>query len=339
MTMVAEKQSALKGPELAAVFLLGLGEQAAAEVLRQLGPKEVHRVGAAMVAMKEVSRGQIEWALNSFANAAGEQTAIGLGARDYVRKVMVKALGEERGRGIISRVLQGRDSRGVESLKWMSAEAVAAIVRGEHPQIVAIILASLESDHAAEVLMQLPEQMRADVVLRVARLDAVHPSALAELDEMLEKQFSLESNSQTAQVGGLKTAAAILNFVDPEAENNIVSAIGEFDERIGDGIRDLMFVFDNILSIEDRGVQRLLREVTSDLLAVALKGADPLVRDKIFKNMSTRAADMLREDMDVRGPTRLSEVETAQKEILTIAARLAEEGELVLGNRGGEQLV
>ncbi len=329
----------LTGSSKAAVFLLGLGEQSAAEVLRHMGPKEVQKVGAAMASLKDISNRQVQSVVASFTSEANALSSLGVGTEDYVRNVMVQALGEQRAKGVINRVLLGRDSKGIESLKWMEARAVASVIRAEHPQIIAIVLAYLDSDHAAEVLKYLPETIRADAMLRIARLDTIHPSALTELDDILEKQFSAASNSQVSSVGGAKTAAKILALLDGETESNISDSIQAIDKDLSDRIRDLMFVFDNLLELDDRGVQRLLREIGSDILVLALKGADAPMQNKIFNNMSKRAAEMLREDLESRGPVRLSEVETAQKEILAVASRLSEEGEIMLGNKGGEQFV
>ncbi len=329
----------LTGSSKAAVFLLGLGEQSAAEVLRHMGPKEVQKVGAAMASLKDISNRQVQSVVAAFTSEANALSSLGVGTEDYVRNVMVQALGEQRAKGVINQVLLGRDSKGIESLKWMEARAVANVIRAEHPQIIAIVLAYLDSDHAAAVLKYLPEKIRADAMLRIARLDTIHPSALTELDDILEKQFSAASNTPVSDVGGAKTAAKILALLDGETESSISESIQAIDKDLSDRIRDLMFVFDNLLELDDRGVQRLLREIGSDILVLALKGADAPMQNKIFNNMSKRAAEMLREDLESRGPVRLSEVETAQKEILAVASRLSEEGEIMLGNKGGEQFV
>lgn len=336
---MSDTPATLKGPERAAVFLLGIGEQSAAQVLKHLGPKEVHKVGEAMAGLKNVSRQQAEEVVGLFSQAVGDVTSLSGGTEDYVRKVLVEALGPEKAEGVINRVLLGKDSKGVDSLRWMDARSVANVIRGEHAQIIAIVLSYLDSDHAAEVLAYLPEAVRKDAVVRIARLDTIHPTALSELDEILEKQFIEGNASQPAAVGGLKATADILNHLGGDLETELVGAITEVDADMGDKIKDLMFVFENLLEVEDRGVQRLLREVSSDVLIIALKGADERVRNKILKNMSKRAAEMLEEDLETRGPVKLSEVEQAQREILVVAGRLADEGEIVLGSRGGEQFV
>jgi len=251
--------------------------------------------------------------------------------------VLNSALGEDKAGNLIDRILLGRSSKGLEALKWMEPRAIAEVVRLEHPQIIAIVLSYLDSDQAAEVLALLPENMRSDVLMRIASLDGIQPTALAELDEILEKQFSGSSgNLKSSSVGGSKTAANILNFMETATESAILEKVKENDPDLGQTIQDLMFVFDNLGEIDDRSVQALLREVASDTLIIALKGADDSVTEKILKNMSKRAAEMLRDDLEARGPVRVSEVEAAQKEILSIARRMAESGDISLGGGGDE---
>ena len=328
------------GTERAAIFLLSLGETEAAQILKHMGPKEVQKVGTAMAAMANVSRDQVQTILGDFIATVDNQTALGVGSEDYIRKVMVDALGEEKAGSLIDRILLGRSTKGLEALKWMDGRAVAEVIRLEHPQIMAIVLSYLDSDHAAEVLGYLPERIRIDVLMRIATLDGIQPAALAELDEIMERQFSgTNNNVKSSSVGGVKAAANILNFVDSTAEAEIMELIKDADAELGQKIQDLMFVFENLAEVDDQGIQALLREVSSDNLIIALKGADESVREKIFKNMSKRAAEMLRDDLEAKGPVRLSEVETAQKEILAIARRMAEAGDIVLGGKGTEQYV
>lgn len=338
--MAEASSGKFSGVDRAAIFLLSLGETDAAQILRHMGPKEVQKVGSAMAAMANVSREQVQVILGDFIETVDNQTALGVGSEDYIRKVMVDALGEEKAGSLIDRILLGRNTKGLESLKWMDARAVAEIIRLEHPQIMAIVLSYLDSDHAAAVLGYLPERVRVDVLMRIATLDGIQPAALAELDEIMERQFSgNNSNVKSSSVGGVKAAANILNFVDSAVEGEIMELIKDSDAELGQKIQDLMFVFDNLIDVDDQGIQALLREVSSDNLIIALKGADEGVREKIFKNMSKRAAEMLRDDLEAKGPVRLSEVETAQKEILAIARRMAEAGDIVLGGKGTEQYV
>lgn len=322
----------------AAILLMSLGEASAAEVLKHMGPKEVQRLGTAMSQLKNVQQYEVEVVLTSFLDEVRTQTGLGMGADNYIRNMLVSALGEDKAHGLIDRILMGDNTTGLDTLKWMDARSVADIIRNEHPQIQAIVLAYLDSDQAAEVLVHFPEKVRLDVLMRVASLDTVQPSALHELNDILEKQFSGNAGSQTKQMGGYKTAAEIMNNLDSSVEGELMEAIKEVDEDMGMQIADLMFVFDNLKEVDDRGIQSLLREVASDVLILALKGAEDDLQDKIFKNMSKRAAELLRDDLEAKGPVRVSEVEAAQKEILTIARRMADAGEIVLGGSGEEML-
>jgi len=335
----APDKSKFSGTERAAVFLMSLGEEAAAEILRHMGPKEVQRLGTAMATLANVSKTEVNKVLEEFNYAVGEQTALGVGTDDYIRNVLTTALGEDKAGGLINRILLGRNSKGLEALKWMEPRAVAEVIRLEHPQIIAIVLSYLDPDQAAEVIALMPERTQPDILMRIASLDGIQPTALQELDEILERQFSGNNNVKASAVGGIKSAANILNFMEPSKEATIVDRIREVDEDLSQQIEDLMFVFDNLEEVDDRGIQSLLREISTESLVMALKGAEDTLKEKIFKNMSKRAAEMLRDDLEAKGPVRLSEVEGAQKEILTIARRMAESGEIVLGGKGGDEYV
>lgn len=320
----------------AAVLLMTLGEQEAAEVLRQLGAKEVQKLGQAMASIANVSKSQVVEVVDDFVETLDKQTSIGMGADDYVRKVLVQALGEDKAGSVIDRILLGRNSKGLETLKWMEPRAIADLIRNEHPQIVAIVLAYLDSDQAAEVIKQLPPRTRGDVLLRIATLDGIPPGALAELNEIMERQFAGKQGMTASTVGGIKVAANILNFIDAQTEQQIMAGIRETDAELGAKIEELMFVFDNIGDLDDRAIQAILRDVPSDRLGLALRGAEAGVKDKITKNMSQRAASILLEDMEARGPVKLSDVEAAQKEILTIVRGLIDNGTIQIGGKGEE---
>ncbi len=336
---MAEGKSEFKGPEKAAVFLMSLGEEIAAEVLKHMGPKEVQQVGVAMASLPHVSKDEVQAVLGEFIETVRSETALGLGAEEYVRNVLVNALGEEKAGGMIDRILLGGNTKGLESLKWMDARGVYELIRLEHPQIIAIVLSYLDSDQAAAVLSEFPENVQSDLLLRIATLEGVQPTAMQELNEILEQQLRGGGAVQSAAMGGVKTAANILNFVDSSLEEKIMEKVKEVDEELSQQIEDLMFVFDNLAEVDDRGIQTLLREVSTDSLVLALKGADEAVKEKIFKNMSSRAAEMLKDDLEAKGPVKVSEVEAAQKEILAIARRLADEGQIVLGGAGGEEMI
>jgi len=337
--MAEAQTSSRSGVEQAAILLLSLGEQDAAQVLKHLGAKEVQKVGAAMAQLAGISREEVSGVLGNFATRVEQQSSLGVDSDEYVRKVLNEALGAEKAGGVIDRILRGRSSRGLEAVKWMEPKAVAAMLRQEHPQIIAIVLSYLEPEQAGEVLAALPEDMRPDVIVRIATLDGVHPSALNELDEVLEKQFAGSSTAKTGGFGGPKVAAAILNLVGSGAETKIIEEIAKGDATLGQKLQDLMFVFEDLKSIDDRGMQELLREVPGDKLILALKATDEELKQKFFKNMSERASQMLKDDLEAKGPVKLSEVEEAQKEILVTARRMADEGRVQLGGKGGEEYV
>lgn len=322
----------------AAILLLAIGEEAAANVLKQLGPKEVQNLGAAMAELKDLKRETIADVIGSFAERIDDSTGFTMGTDDYIRKTLQKALGHEKASSVVDRILLGGNAQGLETLKWMDARAIAEVIKSEHPQIQAIVIAYLDGDVSAEVLSYLPEESRLNVIVRVARLETVTPEALQELNDILEHQFSGGSSQQKRKIGGSKVAAEIMTSLDTAIETEIMESLSELDEELSTQIQDMMFVFANLNDVDDRGIQALLRETSTELLVVALKGADEELQTKIFSNMSSRAADLLKDDLEAMGPTKLSDVEDAQKEILTIARRMAEAGEIVLGGSGEQML-
>ena len=330
------REAARSGTERAAILLLSLGETEAAQVLKHMGAREVQRIGSAMAKLSHVSREEVNGIISDFALTVESQTSVGVGADEFLRKVLVDALGQDKAASIIDRINIGRSSKGLEALKWMDARAVAELIRLEHPQIIAIVLAYLDADQAAEILGNLPAAVRPEVVARIATLDGVQPSALTELDDIMEKQFAGRSAGKTSTLGGAKAAANIINLMDPSQESALMEQIEKTDEALAARILDLVFVFDNLLDIDDRSMQELLRQVPAERLLLAMKGADQTLKEKIFKNMSQRAAEMLRDDLEAKGPVRVSEVEGAQKEILQIARKLAEAGTIALGGKGEE---
>lgn len=328
----------LSGTQRAAVLLMSLGESEAAEVLRQLSAKEVQKLGVAMATISNVTKDQVIEVVDEFVEELQTQTAFGLGADDYVRNVLVQALGEDKAGNLIERILLGRNSKGLETLKWMDPRSIADLIRNEHPQIIAIVLSFLESDQAADVVKLLPARTRVDALMRIATLEGIPPNALSELNDIMEKRFAGNQGMNQSQVGGVKVAADIINFLDTNTEQQISNGIREIDAELCNQIQELMFVFDNVADLDDRSIQTVLREVQSDKLGLALRGADAKVKDKILKNMSQRAAAMLVEDMEARGPARLSDVEAAQKEILGIVRKMADAGEIQLGSKTEELL-
>jgi len=335
----ATQKSGRNGVERAAILLLTLGESEAAEILKHLGAKDVQRVGRSMAELANVSREEVRKVLGEFTSAVEMQTSLGVANEEYVRKVLVTALGEEKASSLMDRISLGGQRKGLDALKWMDSRQVAEMLRNEHPQIIAIVLSYLESDQAAEVLSNLPDTMRSELVTRVAMLEGIQPSALAELDDMMEKSFLANgANSSSSALGGLRVAAEMVNLLDSSVGTTIMGDIGKTDEALSQKIQELMFVFDDLLEIDDRGMQELLRQIPADKLLIALKGADETFKSKVFKNMSQRAAEMLKGDLEAKGPVRLSDVEAAQKEILVAARKLADEGTIQLGGKG-EQYV
>ncbi|MEO8419111.1 MAG: flagellar motor switch protein FliG [Methylophilaceae bacterium] len=322
-----------------AVLMLALGEDEAAEVMKYLGPREVQKLGAAMATMKSICHEQVENVLGHFLTEAQQITSIGQDSDEYIRTVLTKALGDDKASSLLTRILQERDASGIESLKWMDAQSVAEFIHNEHPQIIATILVHLERDQASEVLGYFTERLRNDVMLRIATLDGVKPTALRELNDVLTKLLTGNENLKKKPMGGVRAAAEIMNFLRGEHESKVMDNFKNYDAEMAQKILDEMFVFDNIIDIDDRGIQILLREVQSEALIVALKGATVELREKIFKNMSTRAAEMMAEDLEAKGPVRLSEVEAQQKQILQIVRRLSDEGQIMLGTNAEDTYV
>ena len=327
------------GLENAAILLMSLGEEEAAEVFKHLEPKEVQRLGETIAKMKSIPREKVESVLEQFSTVASEQSILVADTDAYVKNVLTRALGNDKAKLLTDRILQGSDAAGIETLKWMDAGAVAELLRNEHPQIVAAILVHLDQDQAGPVLRALPERMRNEVLIRIASLDGIQPNALRDLNEVMSKVLHSGGEMRRASRGGVKTAAEIINLLGGPIETSVLDFIREADAELAQKIMDNMFTFDDLNRLDDKGFQALLKEVQSESLVVALKGASAEVRDKIFKNMSSRAAETLKEDLESRGPVRLSEVEAEQKEVLKIVRRLADEGQIVLGGGGGDELV
>jgi len=328
-----------QGLESAAILLMSLGEEEAAEVFKHLAPKEVQRLGETIARMKSVTRERVESVMDEFERVAASESMLVPDSNEYVKSVLRKALGEDKANLLIDRILQGSDVSGIESLKWMDPQSVAELLRNEHPQIVAAILVHLEFDQAADVLKFFPERQRNEVMVRIATLDGIQPAALRDLNEVMSKVLSGSDRGKKSTLGGAKTAAEILNMLGSAVETSVLDFVREADNDLAQKIMDNMFTFDDVEKIDDKGIQALMKEVQSESLVIALKGATPALRDKIFKNMSTRAAETLKEDLDSRGPVRLSEVEAEQKEMLKIVRRLVDEGQIVLAGGGDEQFV
>lgn len=330
----------MDGIERSAILLLTMGEKNASEVLKHLEPRQVQKVGLAMANLNSVSREKMHNVLVDFIGAMGDQTSLTVDTETYLRSVLLEALGEEKALPFIDRILvtNNKDS-GLNKLKWLDGRLVADVIRNEHPQIIATILIHLDSEQAAEVISYFGADKRAEVLLRMCNIDTVKPEAISELGKVIEQQLSGQTMGKSASVGGIKSVADVINFLEGSMEAEVMEKIKDWDEELGDKIRDKMFVFDNIVEMDDRSVQTLLRDVTSEQLKLALKGATETTREKIFVNMSKRAADLLRDDIEVQGPVRVSDVEKAQKDILAVARNLAEDGKIALGSKGADEMI
>ncbi|MEC7511618.1 MAG: flagellar motor switch protein FliG [Pseudomonadota bacterium] len=331
--------SKLDGVEKAAILLLSLSEEDAAQILKHLEPKQVQKLGTEMAKVDDMTQTKITAVHKHFIEEIQNYSTIGFQSQDFVKRALTAALGEDKAANLIDQILMGSGAKGLDSLKWMDSKQVASIIRNEHPQIQTIVLSYLEPEQSAEILAQFPEKVRLDLLMRIANLEEVQPAALQELNEIMEKQFAGQAGTQAAKMGGLKSAANIMNYLDTAIEGQLMDAIREQDEEMSQQIQDLMFVFDNLVDVDDKGIQAILREVQQDALLKAIKGADEELKDKIMRNMSKRAAEMLNDDLEALGPVRISEVETAQKEILSVARRLSDSGEIMLGGGGGEEFL
>ncbi|MFN5178229.1 flagellar motor switch protein FliG [Limnohabitans sp.] len=331
-----EELDQLTSTQRAAVLMLLLGEQQASEIIRYLDPKEVQALGGAMVAVADLSQEAVNVVLDEFVATLKKQTSLGLGTGDYVEKVFKRALGEDKAASVLSRIMPGQGSKGLEILKWMDARSIADMIRSEHPQVIAIILSVLEYDVAADVMGFLPADARPEIVQRIASLETVQPSAMEELEAIMLKQFSSNTSAKSSSFGGVKAAAKIMNFIKVELEAGIMGGLAKLDAELLQKIQDNMFTFENLTGVDNRGIQTLMRNVEPDMLMIALKGATDVVKNKFFDNMSARARVMFIDDMEAKGPIRLADVEQAQKSVMRIARKLADAGELVLAGSGDD---
>jgi len=325
--------------EDAAILLMSLGEEEAASVFKHLAPKEVQKLGETIARMKSITRERMDGVLDRFGTIAQSQHVLVQDTDEYVKAVLRKALGEDKANLLIDRILQGSDVTGIESLKWMDASSVAELLRNEHPQIVAAILVHLDFEQSSGVLKSFTERQRNEVLIRIATLDGIQPSALKDLNEVMSKVLAGGEKLKKASLGGVKTAAEIINLMGSSVETSALDYIREADNELAQKIMDNLFTFDDLNKLDDKGFQSLLKEVQSESLVIALKGATPELREKVFRNMSTRAAETLREDLDSRGPVRVSEVESEQKEMLKIVRRLVDEGQIVLASGGADDFL
>lgn len=327
---------ALSGEQKAAILLRAIGEEAAALVMKQLMPDEIRKLGTFMDGTAKISKEEETAVITEF-KAESAKGDIQFQARDYIKNILTKALGPEKAGRVIDSMMH-KHYPGLEALKWMDVRSIAQILKVEHPQTVAVILAHLEIDQAGDVLSALPESLRGDVALRLATIEQIHPDVLEELSQCLQETVTSSKGLGTQTIGGPEVMADILTRMDMDNENAIMAKIAERSQPLADEIRALMFVFDDLIQLDDRSLQELLKEVSKEDLPLALRGANPEVQDKFFKNMSKRAADMLKDDMETKGPVKISNVEKAQQNVLKVCRKLEEEGRITVGD-AGEKLV
>jgi len=331
-----EELEMMTSTDRAAVIMLLLGEQQAADIIRYLSPREVQSLGACMVSVADLSQECVNVVLDDFVSTIKKQTNLGLGTADYVENVFKRALGADKAATILGRIMPGSSSKGLEILRWMDARSIAEMIQGEQAQVIAIIISVLEYDVAADVLNFLKPEQRPEVIQRVALLDTVQPSAMDELEQIMKQQFSRSSSAKSSNFGGVKTAAKIMNFTKVELEGKIMEGVSKIDEELALRIQDNMFTFDNLSGLDNRSIQTLMRNIDQEQLMIAFKGADEMVKDKFMANMSQRARAMFLDEMEAKGPLRITDVESAQKQIMRIARKLSDKGEIVLAGRGDD---
>ena len=346
MSEIAQKEmdaddiySQLTGTQKSAILMMLLGEEEASEILKNLGPKEVQHLGSAMYSVQGLDQDTVNRVLDEFLDIIKEQTSLGLGAGNYIRNVLMKALGEDKAQSVLSRITPSSSDRPIEILDWMDARAISELIVDEHPQIIALIISYLDFSMGADVLNLLPDDLQPEIIRRIATLETVQPDALRELEDVMQRKFKANTTLRASQVGGVKAAAKIMNFTNQNMEARIMKNIGKDDKILMQSIQESMFVFETLIMSDDKSLQTLLRNVEAELIVLALKGADEALRDKLFSCMSSRAAANIMDEMEALGPVRLAEVQEAQKQIIAVARRLSDEGTIVLAGRGGDDFV
>jgi flagellar motor switch protein FliG len=329
----------LTGTQKSAILMMLLGEDGAAEILRNLSPKEAQSLGSAMYSVKDIDQKTVNHVLNEFLSIVRQQTGLGFGSGNYIKNVFTKALGDDKAESILTRITPSSSEKPIELLEWMDARSIAELISAEHSQIISLVLSYLEYDLAAEVLSLLPVELQPEIITRIATLETVQPDALRNLQEVLQKKFKENSSVKATKIGGVEAAAKIMNFSDTAIEKKILETIKENDGDLLLAIQDRMFIFDNLILSDERALQTLLREIEEEVLALALKGSDEVLRDKLLSCMSKRAASNIKDEIEVMGPVRLSEVQEAQKTIVSVARKLSDEGKIVLAGSGGEEMV
>ena len=329
----------LTGTQKSAILMMLLGEEEAAAILKNLSPKEVQHLGSAMYSVQAADQETVNEVLDEFVEIIKKQTSLGMGGGNYIRNVLTRALGNDKAQSVLSRITPPSSERPIEILDWIDARSIAELVQDEHPQIVALVVSYLDFGLASDVLSLFGPELQSEVILRIATLETVDPEALRELEQVMQKKFQANTSLRSSQVGGVKAAAKIMNFTKEAMEKRILNDVKKVDKDLMQAIQDNMFTFDNLGMSDDRSLQTLLRSLEAEDLVLALKGADDVLREKLFGCMSTRAAANLQDEMEALGPIRLTEVQNAQKRIIAVARKMSDEGSIVLAGRGGEEMV
>ena len=329
----------LNNTQKCAILMMLLGEEEASEILKNLGPKEVQQLGKEMYNVQGLDQDTVNQVLDEFLAVIKQQTDLGMGSSNYIKNVMTKALGENKAQSVLGRITPTESNKPIEILDWMDARSVAELISDEHPQIMALIISYLEAGVAADVLVLLPEDIQSDIIHRIATLETVQPDALAELERVMQLKFKTNTSLRASSVGGIKAAASIMNYTKQNMEQRVMKNLGEKDRNLAKEIQESMFTFDTLILMDDRSMQTLLRNVDQEILIIALKGTDDALKDKIFSSMSQRAAANIKDEMEVLGPVRLTEVQEAQKAVINVARTMSDEGTIVLAGRGGDDFV
>ncbi len=329
----------LSGTQKSAILMMLLGEDEASEILKNLSPKEVQHIGTAMYSVEGLDQDTVNKVLDEFLAIIKEQTSLGLGAGNYIQNVLNKALGSDRAQSVLGRITPAESSNAIEILEWMDSRAIAELISDEHPQIIALIVSYLDPAQGSDVLAMLDEKLQPEIVKRIATIQTVQPDALKDLELVMQKKFAANTSLRASQVGGVKAAASIMNFMKGEDEQRVFKEIAKFSKNLMSEIQEAMFVFDNLIKSDDKSLQMILRSVETEDLVLAMKGADEVLRDKLFACMSQRAAANIQDEMEALGPVRLTEVQEAQKRIINAARRMSDEGTIVLAGRGGDDYV
>jgi len=329
----------MDGTDRAALLLLSIGEESAVKVLKQMQPKQVQKIGQSMAKLSMVGKQEVNHVIEDFFTQIEKQTNVDINVQEFAKNVFHQALGKDYAASYIDRLMSTESENGLDRLRWLDAKSVNNLIRNEHPQVVATVLINLDCEQAAEILSLIPEDKRTGIVLRMSALKSVKPEVLEELGNVINSLLSNQKRSAESKIVGIKQVADILNNVDSSVETKLLESLKSVDESLCEIIKENMFVFDNLAGVTETNMQKLIQKLSSDDMILALKGSDEIIKEKFFNNMSKRAAEIMRDDLDAKGPVKVSDVEKAQKKILVTARKLAEDGEITLRSKGSDEMI